>query len=224
MDLSPLQRKAAFVVIAAVLAALGWYLVLPAVRGAASPAQDRRGSQPSAAAARPGRSPAAVTPPASPAASPAPAAPASGPAAAASPDIYQWLPFTSSGLAAASGVAVRFTQAYSTFSYTQDAAQWLATMNGLVTRTLGQQLTAAYNTPGVASARTRQRQVAAGTASVSALRAFGSSSITFLMASTQHLTDTRGRSQASYSYAVTVTQAAGDWQVSSIELASAGNS
>ncbi len=221
MDLSPLQRKAAFAVIVAVLAGLGWSLLLPAIRGTASPA-GRPAGQRSAAAPAPGRSPAPAA--ASPLASPAASSPSSGPVPAASPDIYRWLPFTPSGLAAASGVAIRFTRAYSTFSYTQDAAEWLATMNGLMTRTLGQQLTAAYNTPGVASARTRQRQVATGTASVSVLRAFGSSSITFLMASTQHLTGTRGRSQASYSYAVTVSQAAGDWQVSSIELASAGNS
>ena len=223
MDLSPLQRKAAFAVIVLVLAGLGWYLLLPAIRGTASPAGRPAGPR-SAAAPAPGRSPAAATSGVSPPVPPASTSPASGPSPAASPDIYRWLPFSPSGLAAASGVAIRFTRAYSTFSYTQDAAEWLATMNGLMTRTLGQQLTAAYNTPGVASARTRQRQVASGTASVSALRAFGSSSITFLMASTQHLTDTRGRSQASYSYAVTVTQAAGDWQVSSIELASAGNS
>ncbi len=228
MDLTPLQRKAAFIVIVLVLAGLGWYLVLPGVRGTASQSPPQPGpsatSGPVSSQPPGGPQPARVTPAASsPAASSSAGRPAA-PSPSASPDVYQWLPFTRSGLASAASIAVRFTTDYSTFSYTQSAAAWLASMNGLISRPLALQLSAAYATPGVAGLRTRQKQVATGSASITALRAFGSSSITFLVAGTEHLTDIRGRSRLSYSYAVTVSQNAGNWQVSSIELASAGNS
>jgi hypothetical protein len=63
-----------------------------------------------------------------------------------------------------------------------------------------------------------------GTATIGSIRAFGPSSLTFLVQVSQQLTGTTGRSQQSTVYAVTVTGSGTSWQVTDVELASAGNS
>ena len=107
MDISPLGRRLIFGLIVCVLVALGAYLLGPVARGVGR--------------SSPQRSP---TPRAS-----RPAATASGPAstpAGGQPDIYQWLPFTQAGLAAAASVVVRFGDAYGSYSYTQNATAYTA--------------------------------------------------------------------------------------------------
>ena len=208
MELSPRQRSAVFAVVVIVLAALGYYLVVPAVthgHAAASPTPS-------------GRAPAAA-----PSSAPAPAVTASA-ADAGGVNIYAWLPFTRQDLAAAASVAVRFSVDYNTFTYTESAADYVGSMGGLITGQLATTLQAAYQTPGVAKLRTSQKQVSTGTAAISALRAFGTSSLTFIVTAGQRLATTDGSSSGSTQYAVTVTGAGGGWQVSDIELESAGNS
>jgi hypothetical protein len=211
VELSLRQRGAVFAVIVIVLAAFGYYLVVPLVshhRGSAQPA-----ASPTAATRTPGTASAA----------PAPAVTASA-ATAGGVDIYAWLPFTQQDLAAAASVAVRFSVDYDTFTYTESAAAYIGAMGGLVTGQLAATLRAAYQTPGVAKLRTSQKQVSTGTASISSLRAFGSSSLTFIVTAGQRLATADGTSNGSTQYAVTVTGSGGGWQVSDIELESAGNS
>jgi len=212
MDLTARQRKAVFGLIVVVLAGLGIYLFVPGTRGSSPPAAAP--SPPRHSAAAPAGSPAAPT------ASPVPAAAGSSSA----PDIYQWLPFTRSELGAAAAVVTEFSDAYGTWSYSQNARSYVATMRNLITPELSQLLAQDYSAPGVASQRTRKKQVSTGSAVISSLRAFGSSSITFVVTISQEITDTSGRSPATAQYAVTVTNADGSWQVTDIELASAGNS
>jgi hypothetical protein len=201
VELSPLQRRAAFGVLVLMLVALGVYLLGPVAHGAGRPASPERTTPPT----RPSRS-----------------APAS--AAATGPNIYQWLPFTQAGLAAAASVVVRFGDAYGTFSYTQDASAYGAPMQPYTAPQLLAQIEAAYAAPGVAAARAGGKQVSAGSAAIESIRAFGSTSLTFVVQVTQRLTELSGRSQTSASYAVTVTGNGTSWLVSDIELASAGNS
>ena len=85
-------------------------------------------------------------------------------------------------------------------------------------------LQASYATPGVATLRTNQKQVSTGTAVINALRAFGPSSLTFIVTTGQRLVSSRGTTSGSTQYAVTVTGSGTSWQVDDIELASAGNS
>ena len=210
MELSAAQRRIAFVLVVLALAGLGIYLFTSAGHGAAhqGAAAPRRSSPPisqppASAASAPG------TPPAS---------------ATQAPDIYRWLPFTPAGLSSAAAVAVRFGVAYGTFSYTQSAAAYVATMRNLIAPQLSGQLAAAYATPGVASLRTSRKQVSMGTASITSLRAFGPSSLTFVMLITEQITATRGGGPVSTSYAVTLTGGDTSWQVSDIELEGAGNS
>jgi hypothetical protein len=215
MELGVAQRRIAFVLVVLALAGLGVYLFTSASHGAApqGAAAPRRSSPP--VSQQPGSAPA--TPPAS-----APATPSAS--ATQVPDIYRWLPFTPAGLSSGAAVAVRFGAAYGTFSYTQSAAAYVATMRNLIVPQLSGQLAAAYSTPGVASLRTSRKQVSTGTASILSLRAFGPSSLTFVMVITQQVTATRGGGPTATSYAVTLTGGDTSWQVSDIELAVAGNS
>jgi hypothetical protein len=207
VELSPRQRSAVFVVVVIALAALGYYLVVPAVthphgHTAASPA-----ASPSAAASE---------------SVPAPTVTASA-ADASGVNIYAWLPFTPQDLAAASAVVVRFSIDYNTFTYTESAADYVGAMGNLITGQLATTLQAAYQTPGVASLRISQKQVSTGSAVISSLRAFGPSSMTFVVTAGQRLVTANGTSSGSTQYAVTVTGSGVSWQVSDIELQSAGN-
>lgn len=219
MELSPGQRKAAFAVIVLVLAGLGFYLFVPTAHSVGRHAASGKSPSPgqTAAGPRPGQSPPTPTP----AAAPSGTAGASGTSA---PDIYQWLPFTEAGLGSAAGLVVRFGDAYGSFSYTESATRYVATMRSMVSPQLAGQISAAYATPGVASARISQRQVSAGSASILSLRDFGPTSLTFVLAVTENITSTKGGSRLSTDYAVTVSGGGTSWQVSDIELASAGNS
>jgi hypothetical protein len=96
-------------------------------------------------------------------------------------------------------------------------------MGGLITGQLATTLQGAYSTPGVANLRTGQKQVSTGTAAIDSLRAFGPSSLTFIVTAVQRLVSSRGTSSGSTRYAVTVTGSGRSWQVSDIQLASAGN-
>lgn len=213
MDKASAQRKAVFAVIVVALAALGVYMFMPGALGAG------RSTKPPAtthhAAARPAH------------AAPAASNPAPGPAPSASPsapNIYGWLPFTPAELASAAHVVTEFSAAYGTWSYSQNADAYVATMSNLIAPGLSQVLAQSYSVPGVAQARTSEKQVSTGSAVIGSLRAYGSSSMTFVVTITEKITDTAGRSQSSSQYAVTVTGVGSSWQVSDIELASQGNS
>jgi hypothetical protein len=209
MEMSSPQRRLTFGLIVLVLAGLVVYLVGSAARGTSPPGRPAAGSPapvPSPTASAPG--------------SPGPSAPT----AASGPDIYQWLPFTQSGLAAAASVARRFAAAYGTFSYTESGAAYAAALQQLSSASLAGQIEAAYLLPGVAASRSKTRQVSTGAATIQSIRAFGPSSITFIIEITEHQTATTGSGAAATSYAVTLTGSGSSWQVTDIELSNLGNS
>jgi hypothetical protein len=206
MDLSRGQRNAVFALIVVVLAVLGYFLVVPALTHSRGHGQ---------AAASPTASSTASVP-----AAPATTAP---PAVAGAVNIYFWLPFTQQDLAAAAAVTLRFGIDCDTFAYTETASGYVGQMAGLVTGQLASTLRAAYQIPGVAKLRTGQRQVSTGTAAIDSLRAFGPSSLTFIVTAGQRLVSSHGTTSGSTQYAITVTGSGASWQVSDIELESAGN-
>ena len=210
MDLSPGQQKAVFALVVVVLAALGYWLILPKVSH--SHAQAQPSPNPSATQSVP-------SPPAS-----APPTATTSPASASGVDIYSWLPFTQQDLAAAAAVTEKFLVDYNTYSYTESAASYVGRMNGLITTQLASTLRGLYAQPGVAKVRTDQRQVSTGTAVINSIRAFGASSLTFVATGTQHLTTSKGTSNGSAQYAITVTGSGSSWQVDNIELSSVGQS
>ena len=210
MDLSPGQQKAVFALVVVVLAALGYWLIVPRVSH--SRAQAQPSPNPSATESVP--SPPASTPPTV----------TTTPASSGGMNIYSWLPFTQQGLAAAAAVTDKFLADYNTYSYTETAADFVGRMNGLITTQLASTLRGLYSQPGVAKLRSDQRQVSTGTAVINSIRAFGPSSLTFVATGTQHLTTTKGASNGSAQYAITVTGSGTSWQVDNIELASVGQS
>jgi hypothetical protein len=214
MEKASAQRKAVFAVIVVALAALGLYMFMPGALGVGR--SSKPPETPHRAAATPAHS-----------AAPAASNPAPAPASSASPsapDIYQWLPFTQAELASAAHVVTEFCDAYGTWSYSQNADAYVATMSNLIAPGLSQVLAQSYSVPGVAKARASQKQVSTGSALIGSLRAYGPSSMTFIVTITEKITDTAGRSQSSAQYAVTVSGVGSSWQVSDIELASQGNS
>jgi hypothetical protein len=211
MDLSPGQQKAVFALIVVVLAALGYWLILPKAthshaQAAASPTPAVTSAPEQTTAQTPAQTPVSTAP-----------------AATGSVNIYAWLPFTPQDLADAAAVTVKFGVDYNTYTYTENAQTYVARMNGLITGELASTLQALYATPGVAKLRTGQKQVSTGTAAISSLRAFGSSSLTFVVTMGQRLASSQGTTNGSSQYAVTVTGSGTSWQVDDIELASAGN-
>jgi hypothetical protein len=215
MELTSGQRKALFALVVAALIALGIYMFVPGARAA------RAGASTPAAGHSPAPPPRPAAQTSAPAAAPTPSSPAP---AATAPDIYQWLPFSQAGLTSAAAVVTQFGDAYGTFSYTENAATYVRSMQNLITPELAQVLAADYSVPGVASQRDSKKQVSAGKAVIDSLQAFGPSSITFVVTISREMTDTSGRSRASARYAVTVTGASTSWQVNDIEQSGLGNS
>jgi hypothetical protein len=214
VDLSPGQLKAVFVLVVLVLASLGYWLILPKVTHSHATSQASASPAPSATGS--------ASAPAS--APPAPTVTPSGTAATGNVNIYSWLPFTQQGLAAAAAVAVKFGVAYNTYSYTESADAYVGAMNGLITAQLASTLRDSYANPGVAAVRTSQKQVSTGTAAITSIRAFGPSSLTFIVNTTQRLVTSKGTSNGSAQYAVTVTGSGTSWHVNDIELSTVGQS
>jgi len=215
VDLSPGQQKAVFVLVVVVLAALGYWLILPKINHSHGSAQAAASPAPSA----PGSVPASQVPQGTP-----PASALASPAASGTVNIYSWLPFTQQGLAAAAAVTVKFGADYNTYSYTENASAYVGAMNGLITGQLAATLQGLYGTPGVAKVRASQKQVSTGTAVIDSLRTFGPSSLTFIVTAGQHLVTSHGTSNGSTQYAITLTGSGTSWQVNDIELSNVGQS
>jgi hypothetical protein len=212
MELSPARQRVLFAIIVVALAALGYYLVLPGLRHHTAATAPTPSLTPSTSPAPNTSSAAAPTVTVVPLATPSAAA-----------NIYNWLPFTPADLADAAALTVRFSVEYETYTYTEKAAGYIAAMNGLITGELASTLQEGYSAPGVAALRTGQKQISSGTASIVSLRAFGQTSMTFVVSVGQHLVSSRGTTSSTTRFAVTVTGSGDSWQVSDIELASLGN-
>jgi hypothetical protein len=76
----------------------------------------------------------------------------------------------------------------------------------------------------VAATRQGEKQVSVGTTTIVSIRAFGPSSLIFVARVAEQITSAADHSQQTTDYAVTVTGSGTSWQVSDVELASAGNS
>jgi hypothetical protein len=211
VDLSPGQKKAVFALVVVVLAALGYWLILPKVshpKAQAQPTSSPSSPSPTESVPSP---PASVTPTVT-----------ETPTAGGSVNIYSWLPFTQEGLTAAASVTQQFLVDYDTYSYTESAQDYVGKMGGLITGQLATTLKALYASPGVAKVRNDQKQVSTGTAQISSLRSFGPSSLTFVVTGNQHLVTAKGTSNGSAQYAITVTGSGTSWQVDNIQLSTTG--
>jgi hypothetical protein len=198
MELSKLGRIVTFAAAVLVLAGLGVFLFLPQSSAAGS-----------------GHRHAPAHPATSPASQPLPSSGAA--------NIYQWLPFTQSGLASAAAVTTAFGRDYGTYTYSESTSAYLAPMQKLASSELLGVIGRAYSAPGLAATRTSTKQDGTASATIVSMRAFGTSSITFVVSITERVTQSSGHSEQSTDYAITVAGANSTWQVSDIELATAGN-
>jgi hypothetical protein len=216
MELTPAQRLITFAVVVLVLAGLGAYLFLGSGSDGANAAP--KPGVTSSPSARPSRQPSS-----SPTGSPGGGPPRAGSPSHQVPDIYSWLPFTASGLASAAQVTTEFATDYGTYSYRQDATSYLKPMEPLITSELAGLIGRAFTTPGLVAQRDSGKQVSTGSAVITSLRAFGPTSLTFVVTVVQKIASAKGASQQTASYAITVAGGGTTWQVNDIEPALAGN-
>jgi hypothetical protein len=212
MDLTPGRQRLVFVVIAVVLVGLCFFLIetrhsggTPSASGSASPTASPAGSQASG-----------VPPTLVPA--PTPASTAGG------AEIYQWLPFTATDLSAAAQTTLTFAKDYSTWSYTESADDYVATMSSLVNAQQLALIKSGYSTAGVQGPRTADKQVSTGSGTINSIMSFGAGPvITFVVTINEQLTGTQSASTQSSQYDITMTSSGGAWQVSNLQLANVGN-
>lgn len=237
MELSSFQRIVSFTAIVIVMAGLVVYLFVPSASGTSgSPGPAAQGASRTPAGGSstpPGGSP-GPSASASPSGWASPSAPPVPFGHGQVPDIYQWLPFSQKDLASAADVAVRFGDDYDTYSYAEPVASYLAPMRPIVTSQLAGLLGRAYATPGLVAVRTSGKQTSTASTAILSLRAFGSTSLTFVVEITERISvggggggsasGSGGTSEQVLDYAVTLTGSGTTWQVSDIEPASAGNS
>lgn len=216
MDLTPGQRRLVFVVIVIVLVGLGFYLIHGRGSGgtpAAAPSTPARTAAPAASTSSAAGAPPSVVP------APTPVSTVGG------AEIYQWLPFTPADLTAAAQATTSFAADYVTWSYKEGTAAYVAKMRGLVTTAALTAVEAGYETPGVASQRTTDKQVSTGSGTIGSISSFAASpkSITFLVTINQQVTSTQPTATTAPQYTVTVVSSGGAWQVSNINLSDLGN-
>ena len=218
MDLTPGRQRLIFVVVAVVLVGFGIFLIKSRHSGGSSAATSPTASTPPSSASAGGSAGSQTSgPPSSvPAATPA--------STAGGAEIYQWLPFTAADLSAASQTTLTFAKDYSTWSYTESAANYAATMSTLVTPQELAVIKSGYSTSGVAAQRTADKQVSTGTGTIDSIQSFAAGpSITFFVTINQQVTSTQPASTQSNQYAITVASSGGAWQVNDFELSQLGN-
>jgi hypothetical protein len=228
MELSPGRQRLLFAVVVIALVGLGVFVIRGRNQGntAAPPATPTPSASQAAASGAVTGTPAA----ASSAAASSPAA--SPPATAGGANIYQWLPFTQSDLTAAAKTTMAFANVYANTSYTETKAAYAAKLTGLTTAQEAATLENDFETPGISTTRTADKQVATGTPTIDSITSFGPqdppgppgpASITFAVTIAQKLASTSGTITSTPEYTITIVSTASGWQVDDIQLASLGN-
>ena len=228
MELSPGKQRLLFVVVVIALVGLGIFVIRGRNQGntAAPPATPTPSASQAAASAAATGTPAAAS-------SAAASSPAASPSATAGgANIYQWLPFTQSDLAAAAKTTMAFANVYANTSYTETKAAYTAKLTGLTTPQEAATLEADFETSGISTTRTADKQVATGTPAIDSITSFGPQdppgppgppSITFAVTIAQKLASTSGTVTSTPEYTITIVSTANGWQVDDIQLASLGN-
>src|SRR6266542_1836416 len=199
MELTPRQQKLAFAVIVVILAGLGVYLLLPQATGSPRAATSTAPTPPPTAAEV---SPAAPS-------TPLQSQPVATPSASAAVNIFSWLPFTPADLTKAASVTIQAAASYDTFRYDESATTYGNRMSGLVTSQYLQVLESDYATFGVAKQRTKQKEISSASAGITSLRAFGGSSLPFVVTISQRIQTTTGTTSPSSQFAITVVNTGG---------------
>jgi len=156
---------------------------------------------------------------------PAPSSPAPAPAGAtaARPGLAALLPASPAWIEAAAGLAARFAATYTTWSYDQPPAAWLARLRPITATQLYPALAQAAWTPGILAQRDHGHQAAAGTVTGERIRDLTSGSVIITVQVRQVITSASGHSEVPDDLAVTVVRAGGGQAVWDVEPAADGN-
>ncbi len=154
---------------------------------------------------------------------PAPSSPAPAGTTAARPGLAALLLASPAWIEAAAGLAARFAAAYTTWSYHQPPADWLARLRPITATQLYPALAQAAWTPGILAQRDHGRQAAAGTVTGERIRGLTAGSVIITVQVRQIVTSASGRSEMADDLSVTVIQAGGGQAVWDVEPAAAGN-
>ncbi|WP_214111365.1 hypothetical protein [Acrocarpospora catenulata] len=201
------RRRAAFVAVVVVLAAIGLYLTtLGSGDGRTTPESAER-------TGRPGTGTIATNVPA------VPSQVATTPSGEF--DVYSYLPLSRDELAAAADLARRFVGAYGTYSHADPAAR-VARTQRFTTVEFGEELNRSLTAPALVQHDAAEQTVSQGSAKVSAIRDMSVDSVVFVVASTQHITALSGARDQTDVYAVTVIKLGADWRVYDMQPADAG--
>jgi hypothetical protein len=224
MELSPGRQRLLFVVVAIALVGLGIFVIEGRSHGTTA-ASTTPTPTPSASSSAPTTSAAATsTPPATPSsATPPSATPPATTAGGA--NIYQWLPFTQSDLAAAAKTTLAFANVYANTSYTETRATYAAKLSAVASAQEAATLVSDFETPNIADTRTADKQVSTGTPTIESISSFGAdpTSITFDVSIAQQLSSTSGAMNSTLEYNITTVSAGAGWQVNNIQLSNVGN-
>jgi hypothetical protein len=204
------------------LAAVGLVAVGLVVIGVA--ASHRSSDRPPARRAGPD-----VASPSAPAAtSPSRTSPAASAASAAArvtaAQVAALLPLGEGDIAAGVELARRFIAAYATWRYDEPAQQYTARLAPLMSAQLRPAVQTAADDPTLTSQRRRLQETSTGAAEAEVIRTLGPTSITVLVAGTEHIHTPSAAYQSTSLYAVTVTRTDDrGWRVDAIELATTGD-
>jgi len=158
---------------------------------------------------------------------PAPSSPAPAPAppgaTAARPGLTALLPDSPAWIDAAAGLAARFAAAYTTWSWRQPPAAWLARLRPITATQLHPALARAAWTPGILAQRHHSHQAAAGTVTGERIRDLTPGSVIITVQVRRAITSTGRLSQAPDDLAVTAARAGGRQAIWDVEPAAAGN-
>lgn len=220
MEMTQNQQRLAFVVIVLVLVGLGAYLIEGHNSGSHAAASPTPTPSPTASAPAPSASasaPTDVPPSVVPAATPV--------STAGGAEIYQWLPFTASGLLAAAQATSAFATDYVTWNYHESGAAYTAKMASLVEASQLTLIQAGYEAPGEVQQRAADKQVSTGSGSIQSINSFSGTgpTITFVVAITQKVTSTQPASTQTTQWWITMVQNGNSWQVHNFQPAGQGD-
>ncbi len=154
---------------------------------------------------------------------PAPSSPAPAGATAARPGLAALLPASPAWIEAAAGLAARFAAAYTTWSWRQPPAAYLARLRPMTASQLYPALAQSAWTPGILAQRDHDRQAAAGTVTGERIRDLTPGSVIITAQVRQVITTASGRSEVADDLAVTVVRPGGGQAVWDVEPAAGGN-
>ncbi|GLY86063.1 hypothetical protein [Actinoallomurus iriomotensis] len=140
------------------------------------------------------------------------------------------LPFDGGQISQAAGLATRFAATFASHRYDETPSAYLNRLAPMMSPQLRTVVERAATDPATLTQRRRLQQITTAHARPEAIRALGPTSITFLVAVTEHVATAHANRADTDHYALTLTHAAdqdddgsGGWRVYAVEFASTGN-